>query len=420
MQEIKIFKLRYSLINKIFLSLTLITMITFPRSFIMLKLTFIIFFLLINLIYQLQHRSLKLSKYLVVFYAILMIISGIWSFIGLLNGATIEGFFSNFRLMFIWSFAYLILFTIFINIRFILNRFHNVMLVSAFLIAFINISLFIDQIFILNVVPINVIEELNFRFGIHDNYIQITSHNIGSLFFVVPYLLTCFFFYSPKLETKRLWLFIVLFLSLIVALLSGRRALWLVIAFTPFIIIVYAYFTRNLYLLNKKFILSSAISALLFFIIVVYSYQIDFISHIQNAFSATDERSIQKPYLIDKFFEYFFFGTGYGIPAEYIRSSAQPWMYELTYHQMLLNYGIIGILIIVLLVSSFFVLSVTGIKKTKNNKIIMLGMLVGLSTFLIGLYSNPYLSSFDFLLYLGILPLLASFNNNKISYRVNG
>jgi hypothetical protein len=29
-----------------------------------------------------------------------------------------------------------------------------------------------------------------------------------------------------------------------------------------------------------------------------------------------------------------------------------------------------------------------------------------------GLYSNPYLSSFDFLIYLGILPLLATHSEN--------
>jgi hypothetical protein len=43
-------------------------------------------------------------------------------------------------------------------------------------------------------------------------------------------------------------------------------------------------------------------------------------------------------------------------------------------------------------------------------------LLVGLLSFMVGVYSNPYLGSFDFLVYLGILPYLSTFRHGFVDY----
>jgi len=137
--------------------------------------------------------------------------------------------------------------------------------------------------------------------------------------------------------------------------------------------------------------------------------EIGYVSHLREAFSAEDERTIQKPYLIDAFMESPIIGSGFGAHAGYLRSERRPWTYELTYHQLLLNLGIVGLVALGGLVSLYFVFVTRLLTQFKDGSAIPFALLIGIWSLLIGVYSNPYFGSFDFLFFFGLLPYLSTF-----------
>jgi O-antigen ligase len=135
----------------------------------------------------------------------------------------------------------------------------------------------------------------------------------------------------------------------------------------------------------------------------------DTLLYLNSAFSAEDERSIQKRYLIEGFWEMPLFGSGFGGLTEYVRSEESPWLYELSFHQILFNFGVVGS---VLLTLSFLYTFIKAVRTIKANAAPaengVVSVLFGACGLLIGAYSNPYLGSFDYLLVLGFLPLVIS------------
>jgi hypothetical protein len=137
--------------------------------------------------------------------------------------------------------------------------------------------------------------------------------------------------------------------------------------------------------------------------------QEDSIRYLKAAFSAQDERTIQRGYLFDGFAESPVLGSGFGAYAGYLRNEERPWTYELTYHQMLFNVGVVGVGFLGALFSLCLVLVIRLLRRFKDGSAIPFGLLVGFCSLLIGAYSNPYFASFDFLFFVGLLPYLSTF-----------
>src|SRR2546430_12150000 len=117
------------------------------------------------------------------------------------------------------------------------------MVVSGILISTINLAAVADQYAGWGLIPGSIREQMELRVGIHEGYIQITSNNIGALFVVVPYLLALQFRADAgKLNSPVTKLSLVL--CLVVAAVSGRRALWLVVAVAPWAILALAVVTK--------------------------------------------------------------------------------------------------------------------------------------------------------------------------------
>jgi hypothetical protein len=113
--------------------------------------------------------------------------------------------------------------------------------------------------------------------------------------------------------------------------------------------------------------------------------------------------------LIDGFLETPLFGSGFGGVTDYVRSQDSPWVYELSFHQMLFNFGFIGSVFLVVSLLCMFIKAIEVIKvKGVQVKDGVISVLLGTVGLLIGAYSNPYLGSFDYLLALGFLPLVIS------------
>lgn len=396
----------------------LVTIMTIPRSFISIKLVILTIFLVTNVL-LLMRDGYKINIKIIVFYTFLSFFGITWAIIGVINNGNIVGINDNIRLWVYWSLAYAIVYIIIRN-NDGLMIFHKSIILASFTIFLINIVGFLDMYLKINYIDSAIKEELEMAIGFHEGYTQILSHNIASLLFIVPYLLSVLS-RDCQMVKKNLTIYMALVCTLFLVVLSGRRALWMVVFISPILIYVISLITGSTiyiygFLKKAPFVL---FSIGIFAIILIQALpkgsflDIGSLEHLRGAFSSADERSIQLTYLINKFIQYPFFGTGFGVGAGYIRNTEQPWIYELSYFQALYNLGIIGMTLLISFYS-LYVLKIISIIRNGLNKIsIPISLLIGLFSFLIGTYSNPYLSSFDFLLYLGILPFLSTYSYSK-------
>jgi hypothetical protein len=197
---------------------------------------------------------------------------------------------------------------------------------------------------------------------------------------------------------------------------SGRRALWLVVALTPMTILLLATVSKRLSVLPRRarrllsaYCIGTALIIAIASTLPSSVTELGYMRYLRAAFSAQDERSIQKGYLLRGFADAPLIGSGFGAYAGYVRNEERPWTYELTYHQLLFNVGIVGALMIGGLFIVYFVIVIRQFQQVPSGTAIPFGLLVGFCSLFLGAYSNPYLKSFDFLFFAGLLPYLSSF-----------
>ena len=391
----------------------LVSMMVIPRSYLFVKLAFLFLFIISFIIQLYRKQALIVNRNVFIFYGLIIFIGITWSLIGFLNGGTTSGILANFRLWVIWGICYSIVIIIFIQ-RNTLPLIHKAVVFSGILITIINFIGLYGTYLGLNFFPESFLNELDLRVGFHEGYVQITSQNIGSLFFIIPYLIAIQF-RKDAIGLNNNFTKLSLFLCLLLAIFSGRRALWLTIIMTPIIIFCISLLLNNVHIIKKNYkrvIYAILIFGIIGFTIITQSeaFDIPTITHLKDAFSAEDERSIQKGFLIKGFCDYPIFGSGFGVGAGIVRNEDAAWLYELTYYQILFNFGIIGTGLILFVISSFLVIIFRRFKENIECNLVPFCILTGIASFALGAYSNPYFNSFDFLIYVSMIPYLASIN----------
>lgn len=393
---------------------------TFPRSFLVLKLVLLGVFLAAHFLPFARTRSLKIYPSVLLFYCSVAMAGILWSVIGMLGGSELAGVLDSLRLYVAWSGAFLVIVTL-LRANGGLIAFHRAAVISAFLIALINIAGLADYYLETGYLTEAIRDELSLRVGIHEGYVQITSHNIGSLFFLVPYLIAS----QVRRDMQHSMLFperLALFLCLLVVALSGRRALWITVCVSPLIALMLAATTGSVWDLNtqrmRRIFYAAGLAGIVlgwFLLSTQLADGLGFLTHLNEAFSSEDERSIQLGYLWDAFMDAPALGSGFGAGAGYIRSEERPWLYELTYFQLLFNCGLIGAGYFLSILGIYFKAAAAVTRARTNVSGHAFCLLVGFFSFLVGTYSNPYLGSFDFLLYIAVLPLVASYSAGQIA-----
>ena len=387
------------------------------QSYVVIKLFFLALFVVIAIVsLSLRKQPLVVHSRLVLYYVWLAIIGIIWAMLGLITPGNFDrGALDALRLYVIWSAAFVVLYS-FIRADVSLRLIHNGFALAAILISTINFVGLADQIGAFGIIPDSVRQELDLYVGIHDGYIQITSSNIGALFVIVPYLLSIQF----RADTRKLntaFTKLALALALVTVAISGRRALWLVVAFTPILILTFSLLTdgwRRMSSGGKRVLIAVATVGCLGLGAVLQpepSQDLGYISHLKRAFSSDDARGIQKDYLIRGFVKAPVLGAGFGAYAGYLRNDERPWTYELTYHRLIFNVGSVGIALFAGLFVLYYSLVIGLLRRHPHNSAIPFGLLVGSTSLLLGAATNPYLGSFDYLFLAGLLPYLATFRH---------
>ena len=393
----------------------MVSMASFIQSFVVLKLFFLTLFLLTSIVDLVRGKAVIVYPRLVSFYLTLAVAGVIWAMVGLLHSGNFRvGVVDAFRVYVAWSVAFLVLYSL-LRSKPSLYLFHTSMVWAGIVICVINFVGLYDQISGLGLIPQGILDQLELRVGLNDGYIRIMSANIGSLFLVVPYLLSLQFRPDAGRANSSLAKF-SLVLCLILTAVSGRRALWLVVAFTPFTILLLSLLTHGGARLGARgrrmLVAYCAAGALGLASASVRSaslQDVGFVRFLVSAFSSDDERSRQQVYLLDGFSKSPVFGSGFGAYAGYLRSDERPWTYELTYQQMLFNIGVVGVAVLGSLFGFYVALVIRLLRKVREGSAIPFGLLVAVFSLLLGAYTNPYVRSFDSLFFVGLLPYLSTF-----------
>lgn len=403
------------------------SMATLVQSYTEVKLFFLMLFLLTSMLgVAFGRKKIVVHQRIIFFYLWIGEAGVVWAFVGLLHHSNYDqGVWDALRLYFLWSIVFLVLYNL-LRAQPSLRIMHKAMVVAGILIPLINFAGLYDQFSGAGLISEGVLQQLNLRIGFGDGYTQITSRNIDLMFLIAPYLLSIQF-RADAGKSNSVLAKLALALSLILVAVSGRRALWIVVALTPCTILLLARLTGSCSLIKsggRRFLLVCAAAGILglssLLILPQGSVDVGSISHLKEAFSLEDERTIQRPYLVRGFMNSPVFGSGFGAYAGYVRSDERPWTYELTYYQMLFNLGVAGVAALGIVFSVYFVRVVRLLRQFKHGSVLPFALLVGYCSLFLGAYSNPYFGSFDLLFFVGLLPYLSTFQHGFDGPRLAG
>lgn len=130
----------------------------------------------------------------------------------------------------------------------------------------------------------------------------------------------------------------------------------------------------------------------------------------------TQARSSQFAALITGWREHPLLGAGHGAVASVVRSTEQPWAYELTYLALLFHTGLIGLFVYASGVIWIFWVGVRSIG-CRGADVAIVPVLAGTASFLIANATNPYLEKFD---YIWVIFLPVAFLNVWLLRRPGG
>lgn len=203
-------------------------------------------------------------------------------------------------------------------------------------------------------------------------------------------------------------------LGIIFILLTCRRVLFLNLVIGIFIVYFFSSISSTYRgkILSKTVKLAVWLPALFF---LVFSFAIsyagfsfsDFFNLVIDAFGdgdVSDPRVDQTMALYRGWLEHPFIGNGTGVDAAVSRSEV-PGTYELSYHAMLFERGILGFIIYFILYIILNIWCVRSMKHSILDSKYTIAYLVALTLFMIANATNPYLNAFDFLwiLFLGFV-----------------
>jgi len=389
-------------------------MATLVQSHVVVKLGFLAAFLFLCGLALVAGRAVRLQPRLIIFYAALSSLGLAWGIVGLMHGGNhVRGVLDAVRLYAMWSAAFLLLYTL-LRAAGGLAIFHWAFVVSGIAIPVINGVGIADFVFGTGLVSAATREEMELFVGFHDGYIRLSSVNIGAMFLVAPYLIAKRVARAPGESTcavERL----SLALSLLLVAVSGRRALWIVVAAAPIVTLGLAHLTGMIAWLRTSsrralvaYSVVAAVGGAAMTTVPGLLAEAGGVQHLTRAFSAEDERTIQSGFLLREYAAAPLLGSGFGAYAGYVRSDEAPWTYELTYHQLLFNLGTLGTGLLGLLFVTYFAATVLNLRASHRPDATAFALLIAWVSLLIGAYSNPYLRSFDYLFFAGILPWLAT------------
>lgn len=249
--------------------------------------------------------------------------------------------------------------------------------------------------------------------SVRPGFVEFNLYSIASLLYLVPFCGAALMVWPDDglqpAGRRTLWL--ALGLGLIVTVLSGRRALLLVVGLAaPMALALWLASGRRLrrasWPLVRDTLLKGGAVTVIAGLFLAWAYGLT-PGRIAETFSegfAFDVdpialmRARQLDALLDAWWQAPVIGMGHGASAPtMIRDTDMPWSYELSYAALLMQTGVLGVAVYAL---GILWVTVTALVVTRREDQFgrwLVPMLVGLVSFLIGNATNPYLLKFDYM-----------------------
>lgn len=246
--------------------------------------------------------------------------------------------------------------------------------------------------------------------GLYDGAIEYRLFNLTTVLYSLVFLMAALQIPRHLSIFEGRWRFmawVALGLSVIILLISGRRAFWLIAALSPLIVYGIArlggvpirFFSTYLKIIILGFLLFlAAIPYLRIDILMLYeSFMQGFDFSGQGGYSSSI-RAEQFWLLLNAWSEKPLLGHGHGAYiSELVRDPDQPWAYELSYIALLFQTGILGMLVYSSAVLWVFVKGVFIMRQQPESVGYLFPVLAALAAFLLANATNPYLQKFDYL-----------------------
>lgn len=242
------------------------------------------------------------------------------------------------------------------------------------------------------------------RVGIHEGYTQIVDYNVYSLFFLGPMLFNLVIYRSISMILSMP----ALVLTVLTIILTGRRALWLAIIVSVSVSLI-IYIFRSIKSGNKERIVLMIIAGL-FTISVAGTLTTVFNNNaplvelasglgqrLGDAFTESGGLGVrrhQQDILIREWLNSPLLGNGIAVPASVTRSQEFATAYEASYHALLYQLGIVGVLLYGI-ATAYILFQIISPRIQGEAYAFGTACGAGLISILIGVYSNPYFGSFD-------------------------
>lgn len=354
-------------------------------------------------------NKIVVNKYLRLyfgFFFISLILTCVYIFIGVVNGAPGISVILNFYIYcvspFLWSIV-LIYFVQKNNDKEIINFFIYVVVIASF------------SVLLYFLLFLNFGESAVAFYGSRGNvnmsesgYSAAIMHVFGTFIFLVG----AFFLRLNVVDSLlvRIFVFTCIFL---VVIFAGRTALTISLFFAAFVFF-FGFFARSLLTgtINFRFILYF-LSALAFSLVIMSYVQLElgvdfiyivemFIDKVLSGGGA--ERTNQAISLINGINDNFMVGSGHGIGVDYLRSDNFPWRYELVWLATVFRVGVIGSIIYMSLFLFYLCCFSYDLYKNKLDKYLIF-MFGGFITALLASNTNPYIEASSFQ-WMYILPVI--------------
>lgn len=232
--------------------------------------------------------------------------------------------------------------------------------------------------------------------GDRDYGFVLTLYSLASLTFLIPFLLISLVVpNSYSWKPSRLVAWPALLVLLLLLFVSGRRALFVSIVlavgigFVLFLLGKAEQRTRRrLYVATLAVLLSSAVLA----VVSKFSFEAMIGSIATDLFAPGSVRARSGDSLIASFLNSPVIGHGLGATVSgSVRDKSRPWNFELQYHLLLNDLGILGFAILTAATLAVVVIGVRLYRANRVRFVLLIPMTVGTVSVLIANASNPYL-----------------------------
>lgn len=314
-----------------------------------------------------------------------------------------------------WPLVYLVLISG-IRTRSFWPLLERVIVLSTIFIGLYGVALFLSEVQVLP--EISLLKTLSFEddlaVGLYEGFVRLLFPGLNSTPFLLPFLMAVLVTDHDRSSDRigRLWVWIALFLGLVIVLISGRKAFFVVIVAVPIQLILIHRFLpagrRKLATASlKKLVIGAIVAAgiALVLLSLVYGLKVSAMwDYFKTGFdfSATTaddgagERRTQFFALISGWLQNPLIGAGIGASAYgSIRSDTMPWAYELTYLALLFQIGLFGLAVYAMGILWIWRKAINVVRAGGYLAEFAIPSLIGMTSYLIATATNPYLTRFD-------------------------